>query len=413
MVFCTHNARRGFTTAARVLKRNGRQKIAPLYQTSKTSANRDFSFSSSTPNSNIVHDRHAPTRPADLFRALPKRLQQNIDGAGLTEPQVAEQTTTNALQSIKLSSHGSENSLFLDCLDRIRDARRAIEFAAGRIGRKPSRVIDELGEKEKHIVHQLLKRVDPNREVAPNLAHGGDYIDPFWSPFRSVENVKNTIYKDFVASARLSSVAKALKERERLRRHYRVAYGLCDPLRNVEDRTRCRTDTPLNYPEFKRGIPDRYWDPSALRRQVLYNNNRPITWRDLHILQFFIAETGMVLPRRMTMATRRQQVHIYRAIKQAQAMGVFPRGWKPLDTEQMRMEDPLQFLTDVLTIKYIKFGSRRAKAMIRAISDRAPQIDTRKYIRHRIQLRMKYQRMKKQLHQEAKGDFSVVLNRYS
>lgn len=69
-----------------------------------------------------------------------------------------------------------------------------------------------------------------------------------------------------------------------------------------------------------------------------------VLFLDLHLLKFFVAETGAFLPRRMTMATRRQQVRVFRAIKQAQHLGVFPRGWKPLDTEQMRMEDPLQVL---------------------------------------------------------------------
>lgn len=42
------------------------------------------------------------------------------------------------------------------------------------------------------------------------------------------------------------------------------------------------------------------------------------------------------------MATRRQQTRAFKAVKQAQGLGVFPYDWRPPDTEQMKMEDPLQ-----------------------------------------------------------------------
>lgn len=54
----------------------------------------------------------------------------------------------------------------------------------------------------------------------------------------------------------------------------------------------------------------------------------------------------MFLPRRLTMATRRQQIRAFRAVKQAQQIGVFPYDWRPPDTEQMIMEDPLQVERD-------------------------------------------------------------------
>lgn len=67
---------------------------------------------------------------------------------------------------------------------------------------------------------------------------------------------------------------------------------------------------------------------------------------DLHILKFFVNETGMFLPRRLTMATRRQQTRAFKAVKQAQGMAVFPFDWRPPDTEQMIMQDPMQVLKD-------------------------------------------------------------------
>lgn len=44
------------------------------------------------------------------------------------------------------------------------------------------------------------------------------------------------------------------------------------------------------------------------------------------------------------MATRRQQTRAFKAVKQAQGMAVFPFDWRPPDTEQMIMQDPMQVI---------------------------------------------------------------------
>lgn len=80
---------------------------------------------------------------------------------------------------------------------------------------------------------------------------------------------------------RLHSTAEALHQHNLLRRKYRIEYGLLDPLAGQKDKSRLDTSIPDDpkYPQFTVGVPERLWDPSTLRRKVLFNNNRPITWR--------------------------------------------------------------------------------------------------------------------------------------
>lgn len=135
-------------------------------------------------------------------RSIPKSPHALWKHNRLPEP---TPQTSAGMQMKKVSKHGSTNSLFLDCLDRIRDARRYIEEDAEngagiRTQRSPE--IEELTKIEKSIIYKVLKRVDPTKEVAPNLEFSGDYIDPYWSPFRAIDNVKKEIHDEFSAFSR-------------------------------------------------------------------------------------------------------------------------------------------------------------------------------------------------------------------
>lgn len=109
------------------------------------------------------------------------------------------------MQTTKLSKHGNADSLFLDCLDRIRHARQHIQSAeeeGGGVRTKESPQIEELTRIEKSIIYKILKRVDPAQEVATNLEYSGDYIDPFWNPFKPVQDIKKEIHDEFTAFSR-------------------------------------------------------------------------------------------------------------------------------------------------------------------------------------------------------------------
>lgn len=146
--------------------------------------------------------RRGPVRPDDVFRAYPKGVALASPALALEPSRVVKRSAVENMQTLKLSRHGARDSLFLDCLDRIRDTRRAVEVSSGFVDRKGSPVIEELEHKEKEIVHRILKRVDPANHVAPNLAYGDHYIDPYWNPFNAVESIKESIHKDFVDYAR-------------------------------------------------------------------------------------------------------------------------------------------------------------------------------------------------------------------
>jgi len=126
-------------------------------------------------------------------------------------------------------------------------------------------------------------------------------------------------------------------------------------------------------------LPDRHWEPNPL--QVRLARER-ITWRDLDIIQHFIADNGYILPRRTTMLSRRQQQDLVRAVKIAQRMALLPYGCRLQDYQAMPLMDPLQWTVDRLTDRTVEHGDKRSRAMLQVMMERNPELNYRNFLRH-------------------------------
>ncbi|CAJ1327920.1 unnamed protein product [Effrenium voratum] len=93
-------------------------------------------------------------------------------------------------------------------------------------------------------------------------------------------------------------------------------------------------------------LPDKFWEPTPL--QVRLANER-ITFRDLDIMQHFLADNGYILPRRTTMLSRKKQGELVKAVSTAQHMCIIPFRNKLKDYQVMPLMDPLQWMADRLT----------------------------------------------------------------
>ncbi len=62
------------------------------------------------------------------------------------------------------------------------------------------------------------------------------------------------------------------------------------------------------------------------RRRRVIDNTTPVDWKNAEWLKGFMAESGRILPRRMTGNSQRRQRKIARAIKQARHMALLPFG---------------------------------------------------------------------------------------
>jgi len=178
------------------------------------------------------------------------------------------------------------------------------------------------------------------KKLTPQLEHRAHYIDPYWDPFAKVESLREQVATEFNDYARLVGVAEAREQRNLIRRSLSEQYKMYNPY-NEENRKSFGRSKAHTFPTPHR-LHERFWDPTPEQKARLYNDNKVITWKDIHILHHYVADNGLILPRRVTKATRRQQRAIFIAIVSARGMALFPYDWKPGTSELMPVMDPLQ-----------------------------------------------------------------------
>ncbi|CDJ59333.1 ribosomal protein S18 domain containing protein, putative [Eimeria maxima] len=202
-------------------------------------------------------------------------------------------------------------------------------------------------------------------------------IDAYWDPMARVEGLEAQVAADFEELTQLIGATEARRQRLLLRQSLRRAEKLHDPL--SQERSEYFGQQDIEEPPIPPHRPERFWDPSVSLRRVLKNKNLPITWKDLHILGNFIGPTGLLLPRRLTFASRIQQKFIYKAVAAARRVALFPYDRKPSPQQQMPLMDPIQFLADELTHRVAANGDLRAEAILRVLMQRYPKLDYFRY----------------------------------
>ncbi|CDJ44265.1 ribosomal protein S18 domain containing protein, putative [Eimeria tenella] len=168
----------------------------------------------------------------------------------------------------------------------------------------------------------------------------GTGIDAFWDPTAKVEGLESQVAADFEEFTQLVGAAEARRQRLLLRQSLRRAQKLHDPLSSEHAQYFGQIESEA--PPLPLDRPERFWDPKENLRRALKNKNLPITWKDVHLLGHFISSTGLLLPRRLTFASRLQQRFIYKAAAAARRMGLFPYDRRPKSSSSMPVMDPLQ-----------------------------------------------------------------------
>lgn len=303
-------------------------------------------------------------------------------------------------QNQKISNEGGFDALYQECMSQIYKNRAEADGYSEETRESPE--IADLTEKEQQITRSIFKRVDPFKKLIPRLENKDDYIDPYWDPFQKLDNLKVQVVSEFNDLARLVSSSEARKHRKMIReaaRHYEKLYNsYSDPdYKNVDN------------DEIKvKETNEKFWDPDVDRRLVLRNNLRPFCWRDLHVLHNFVAENGQIMPRRLTYATRKQQRQIFRAIRIARHMALFPYDWRPRYRDRIPLMDPRQYLADELFHRYSTLGDLRAKAMINVLMSKYPDVNFFRYLRYEAKKCEEYTKT----HGQGTDDFSQILNEY-
>lgn len=276
----------------------------------------------------------------------------------------------------KVSERGTADSLFQECIDVVRERRAELELEPV-YKQVDTGAITKLKQDELELTRKIFQRIDPARQLTSDLSHAGHDIDPYWSPFRKVRDLKEQVTAEFDEYARYVNVAEQKRIRiqikKSLRRNAQVYNPYSTDFRNWHGRE------AGEQPPKPFRLPDRHWEPTPL--QVRLGRER-ITWRDLDIIQHFIADNGYILPRRTTMLTRQKQKELVKAVRISQRMALLPYQWRLQDYQAMPLMDPLQWMADRLTDRVKEARDRRSRAMLRVMMERYPELNYRNFLRH-------------------------------
>ena len=235
----------------------------------------------------------------------------------------------------------------------------------------------------------LFERLDENALTTEDrLARRAHNIDPYWDPFRKVEETREKLVADFDEYAKLVSAADAKIVRTQIRKallRNRMRYDSFSL-----DYRRWLKRQPTDKIPIPHKIHESFWELSGLQKQL---SRERITWRDPDIIQHFRAANGYILPRRLTKLTRRKQMQLVKAVRIAQQMALIPFDWNSAGSETMPLMDPLQWATYRLS-RQVEKDSRgqiykdqiknvRAAAMMTTLTDKYPSVNTN-YFKHTV-----------------------------
>ncbi len=248
-------------------------------------------------------------------------------------------------------------------------------------------MIDRLTQEETEITRRLFERLDEDAHTSEErLARRAHNIDPYWDPFRKVEETREKVVAEFDEYAKLVSVAESKEIRSQIRRAL------------VKNRMRYDSYS-LDYRRWLRRLPaskipvphklhESFWELSGLQKQLATER---ITWRDPDIIQHFRAANGYILPRRLTKLSKRKQYDLVKAVRVAQQMAIVPFDWNSRGSETMPLMDPVEWMSYRLSRKVEKgaegqiekdtIKNVRATAMMAILAEQ-PTAPRMNYFRH-------------------------------
>lgn len=276
----------------------------------------------------------------------------------------------------KVSPRGTADALFQEAIDAIRERRASLE--QDEVFRQVETApITKLKQDELDLTRKIFQRVDPSQDITSKLGHGGHDIDPYWSPFHKVRELKDQVTSEFDEYAKLVSVAEQKRVRIQIKKSLRRNAAVYNPY--SADFKKHHGRESRDPPPLPFALPDKHWERTPLQERL---NRERITWRDIDIIQHFIADNGYIMPRRTTMLSRQQQKQLVKAVKTAQNMALLPYNWKTPDYQAMPLMDPLQWMADRLTDRVKEHGDKRSQAMLQVMMDRYPELNYRSFLKH-------------------------------
>jgi len=278
----------------------------------------------------------------------------------------------------KVSSSGTSDALFHECLEAIRRKRADQEVDSLRELREDSQAITKLREEELELTRKVFRRVDPARDVTSEHEHPEHHIDPYWSPFHKVRDLREQVTAEFDEYSRYVNVAEQKRVRIQIKKSLRRVQLSYNPYSSAFTNYHGRKGSVEEPPKPFR-LPDKHWERSPLQERL---GREKITWRDLDIIQHFIADNGYILPRRTTMLSRKQQASLVIAVKNAQRMSLLPYNWKLPDYQAMPLMDPFQWMVDRLTDRVVEARDLRSRAMLKVMMERHPELNYGRFLRH-------------------------------
>ncbi|VWU50738.1 mitochondrial ribosomal protein S18 precursor, putative [Hepatocystis sp. ex Piliocolobus tephrosceles] len=287
-----------------------------------------------------------------------------------------ENKINEKVQDVKVSKETSSSALFNECLEKLYNMKKDLDKDS--VEYENSAVIEELNKEELKITKNIFERINKKKKHVSNLSYKDIYIDPYWNPFKEVNDMKREICYEFNEYSKLASIVELKKQRRAIKKSLKEQYKLYNPYSEEYNKHFNLDMNNYNNNICDNDINEKYWNPSFNRRKIL-NIKTPFIWRYTHILHNFIGENGLILPRKINYTTRKQQIQIFKSICIARRMAIYPYDRKPTQDDLIPLMDPMQLLADELTHRYITNKDLRAQAIIKVMINKYPSLNYYKY----------------------------------
>lgn len=287
------------------------------------------------------------------------------------------------MQEAKVSHRGTSDSLVQELVNGVRARRAALSAESDPGFRQLDTLpIAKLKQDEIELTRKIFARVDAERDVTSDskkyeIKHN---IDPYWSPFHQVQDLKQQVTAEFDEYQKIVGAAEAKRTRIQIKRSLARMASVRNPYAS-SFRSYHKREMPEMPPKPFR-LPDTFWEPTPLQAQLA---KEKITFRDLDIIQHFLADNGYILPRRTTMLSRKKQKELVAAVVTAQHMALLPYRAKLKDYQVMPLMDPLQWMADRLTDRVLEERDLRSRAMLQVMMERYPELNYRNFLKHEAQ----------------------------
>ncbi|SBS89301.1 mitochondrial ribosomal protein S18 precursor, putative [Plasmodium malariae] len=298
------------------------------------------------------------------------RINKNSDNNVVD---IRKRKINEKLEEVKVSNETSCNALFDECFEELYRMKKEVDKDSVEYDNSP--VIEELNREEIRITKNIFERINKKKKHVSNLSYKDIYIDPYWNPFKEVNDLRREITYEFNEYSKLASIVEIKKQRRAIKKSLKEQYKL----HNIY------SDEYIKYFNIHKeenitcnDKNEKYWNPSFSKRKLL-NIKSPFIWRHTHLLHNFISENGLILPRKINMTTRKQQIQIFKSICIARRMALYPYDRKPDKDDLIPLIDPMQLLVDELLHRYMQFNDLRAQAILKVMINKYPSLNYYKY----------------------------------